>query len=191
MAANHARWNEDAGSGVSWDVMEKAIFAGGCFWGVEHLFNEIPGVIEAVSGYTGGTRDNPTYEQVSSGRTGHAEAVEVTYDPSKVTYDELLNAFWNMHDPTTLNYQGPDHGHQYRSAIFFVNPEQEAAARRSAVEAQKYFKKPIVTEIVPLTKFWPAEDYHQRYFDKHQGHYSCHFMRGWVPPEPAEAGTTT
>src|ERR1700704_714929 len=89
--------------------MEKATFAGGCFWGVEHLFNEIPGVVDAVSGYAGGTRDNPTYEQVSSGRTGHAEAVEVTYDPSKVTYDELLNAFWNMHDPTTLHYQGPDH----------------------------------------------------------------------------------
>ncbi len=195
MAAKHARglgrWNEDAGSGVSWDVMEKAIFAGGCFWGVEHLFNEIPGVIEAVSGYTGGSRDNPTYEQVSSGRTGHAEAVEVTYDPSKVTYEELLNAFWNMHDPTTLNYQGPDHGHQYRSAIFFHNPEQEAAARRSAAQAQRYFKKPIVTEIVPATQFWKAEEYHQRYFDKHQGHYSCHFVRGWVPAEPAEAGTAT
>ena len=170
--------------------MEKATFAGGCFWGVEHLFNEIPGVIEAVSGYSGGNRDNPTYEQVCSGRTGHAEAVEVTYDPSKVTYDELLNAFWNMHDPTTLNFQGPDHGHQYRSAIFFHSPEQEAAARRSATEAQRYFKKPIVTEIVPATKFWRAEEYHQRYFDKHQGHYSCHFMRGWVPAEGAEAGQT-
>ena len=112
--------------------MEKATFAGGCFWGVEHLFNEIPGVIEAVSGYAGGTRDNPSYEQVCSGRTGHAEAVEVSYDPSKVTYDELVNAFWNMHDPTTLNYQGPDHGSQYRSAIFFNSAEQEAAARRSA-----------------------------------------------------------
>ena len=110
--------------------MEKATFAGGCFWGVEHLFNEIPGVTEAVSGYAGGSKENPTYEQVCSGRTGHAEAVEVTYDPSKVTYDELLNAFWNMHDPTTLNSQGPDHGHQYRSVIFFHSPEQEAAARR-------------------------------------------------------------
>src|SRR4029077_5198328 len=117
--------------GYAENVMEKATFAGGCFWGVEHLFNEIPGVIDAVSGYTGGSRDNPTYEQVCSGRTGHAEAVEVTFDPTKVTYDELLNAFWNMHDPTTLNRQGPDHGHQYRSAIYFHNPEQEAAARRS------------------------------------------------------------
>ena len=129
--------------------MEKATFAGGCFWGVEHLFNEMPGVTDAVSGYAGGSKDNPTYEQVSSGRTGHAEAVEVTFDPAKVTYDELLNAFWNMHDPTTLNRQGPDHGHQYRSAIFFHSVEQEAAVRKSAAEAQRYFDRPIVTEIVP------------------------------------------
>jgi peptide-methionine (S)-S-oxide reductase len=166
--------------------MEKATFAGGCFWGVEHLFNEMPGVIDAVSGYTGGSRDNPTYEQVCSGRTGHAEAVEVTYDPTKVTYDELLNAFWNMHDPTTLNQQGPDHGHQYRSAIYFHNPEQEKAALASKEQAQRYFDRPIVTEIVPAPHFWPAEAYHQRYFEKHAGHYSCHFIRGWVPPQPAE-----
>src|SRR5260370_12731772 len=195
MAAKHARVGRlgmnRASPGYAGDGMEKATFAGGCFWGVEHLFNEIPGVIDAVSGYTGGTRDNPSYEQVSSGRTGHAEAVELTYDPSKVTYEELLNAFWNMHDPTTLNYQGPDHGHQYRSAIFFHNPEQEAAARRSAAEAQRYFKKPIVTEIVPATTFYRAEEYHQRYFDKHQGHYSCHFIRGWVPAQPAAAGSAT
>jgi len=166
--------------------MEKATFAGGCFWGVEHLFNEMPGVIDAVSGYTGGSRDNPTYEQVCSGRTGHAEAVEVTYDPAKVTYAELLNAFWNMHDPTTLNRQGPDHGHQYRSAIFFHNPEQEKAALASKEQAQRYFDRPIVTEIVAATHFWPAEEYHQRYFEKHSGHYSCHFIRGWVPAQPAE-----
>ena len=168
--------------------MEKATFAGGCFWGVEHLFNEIPGVIEAVSGYEGGHVDNVTYEQVCSGRTGHAEAVEVTYDPSKVTYAELVNAFWNMHDPTTLNSQGPDfiraktrRRHRKRKA------EQQNEALRSKDEAQRYFKKPIVTEIVPATRFWRAEEYHQRYFEKHQGHYSCHFMRGWVPSEPAEA----
>jgi peptide-methionine (S)-S-oxide reductase len=166
--------------------MEKATFAGGCFWGVEHLFNEMPGVIDAVSGYTGGSRDNPTYEQVCSGRTGHAEAVEVTYDPAKVTYDELLNAFWNMHDPTTLNRQGPDHGHQYRSAIYFHNPEQEKAARASKEQAQRFFDRPIVTEIVAAPQFWPAEDYHQRYFEKHPGHYSCHFIRGWVPAQGAE-----
>src|ERR1700687_1242352 len=123
--------------------MEKATFAGGCFWGVEHLFNEVPGVVDAVSGYEGGTRDNPTYEQVCSGRTGHAEAGEGPCDPARVSYDELLNALWNMHDPTTLNSQGPDHGHQYRSAIFFHNPEQEKAARKSKEEAQRFFGSPI------------------------------------------------
>lgn len=168
--------------------MEKAYFAGGCFWGVEHLFNEVPGVIDAVSGYAGGRVEHPTYEQVCGGRTGHAETVEVTFDPSKVSYDELLNTFWNLHDPTTLNRQGPDFGHQYRSAIFFDSPEQEKVAKASKEQAQKYFEKPIVTEIVPLNNFWRAEEYHQRYFDKHQGHYSCHFIRGWVPAEPAESG---
>jgi peptide-methionine (S)-S-oxide reductase len=167
--------------------MEKATFAGGCFWGVEHLFNQVPGVTEAVSGFTGGTRDNPTYEQVCGGRTGHAEAVEVTYDPSKVTYKDLLNAFWNMHDPTTLNRQGPDSGHQYRSAIFFHSKEQEEEARRSEAIAQVSFDRPIVTEIVPAAHFWPAEGYHQRYLEKHPGHASCHWNRGWVPAEPAEA----
>jgi peptide-methionine (S)-S-oxide reductase len=164
--------------------IEKATFAGGCFWGVEHLFNQVPGVIEAISGYTGGTRENPTYQQVCLGRTGHSEAVEVTYDPTKVTFDSLLGAFWNMHDPTTLNRQGPDVGSQYRSAIYFHSPEQEKVARTSKEEAQKHFKRPIVTEIVPATQFWPAEDYHQRYFEKHPGHYSCHFYRGWVPGQP-------
>ena len=157
--------------------MEKATFAGGCFWGVEHLFNEIPGVIEAVSGYAGGNRDNPTYEQVCSGRTGHAE--------------ELLNAFWNMHDPTTKDRQGPDWGNQYRSAIFFTGKAQEEAARASKEAAQRHFNKPIVTEIVALDRFWPAEDYHQRYFDKHPGHASCHWMRGWVPAEAAQEGQAT
>jgi peptide-methionine (S)-S-oxide reductase len=113
--------------------------------------------------------------------------VEVTYDPAKVTYDQLLNAFWNMHDPTTLNRQGPDMGHQYRSVIFYHSPEQQTAAEKSKEEAQKYFDHRIVTEIVPAAEFWRAEEYHQRYFEKHQGHYSCHFMRGWVPEQPAEA----
>lgn len=175
------------GSAYPESVSDKATFAGGCFWGVESLFNETPGVIEAVSGYEGGHTDKPTYEQVCSGSSGHAEAVEVTYDPAVISYDELLNKFWNLHDPTTLNRQGPDHGHQYRSVIFFHNPEQEKAAQRSQEQAQRYFDKPIVTEILPSTKFWRAESYHQRYFAKHPGHYSCHFMRGWVP-EPA-AGT--
>ena len=167
--------------------MEKAIFAGGCFWGVEHLFNESPGVVEAVSGYAGGKVDNPTYEQVCSGRTGHAEAVEVTYDPEKVSYGELLNAVWNMHDPTTMNRQGPDWGHQYRSAIFFNGPRQEQEALASKEAAQRHFDRKIVTEIVPIDTFWRAEEYHQRYFDKHPGHASCHWNRGWVPAEPAEA----
>jgi peptide-methionine (S)-S-oxide reductase len=170
--------------------MEKATFAGGCFWGVEHLFNEMPGVIEAVSGYAGGTRDNPTYEQVCTGRTGHAEAVEVTYDPAKVSYEELLNAFWNMHDPTTKDRQGPDWGNQYRSAIYYTSSEQEKAATHSKEAAQKHFEKKIVTEIAPLDKFWPAEDYHQRYFAKHPGHAGCHWIRGWVPAEPAESTKT-
>jgi peptide-methionine (S)-S-oxide reductase len=167
--------------------MEKATFAGGCFWGVEHLFNQVPGVVEAVSGYAGGSVDHPSYEQVCGGRTGHAEAVEVTYEPSKVTYEELLNRFWNMHDPTTLNRQGPDTGHQYRSVIVFHTPEQEKAALRSKEEAQKYFDRKIVTEIVPASSFWRAEEYHQRYFEKHPGHYSCHFVRGWVPAPAGEA----
>src|ERR671937_2361630 len=150
--------------------MENATVAGGCFWGVEHLFNEVPGVIEAVSGYEGGHVDHATYEQVCMGRTGHAEAVEVTYDPAKVSYEQLLNAFWNMHDPTTLNRQGPDYGHQYRSAIFTHSPEQEIAANKSKATAQAHFARPIVTEIVAAGRFWPAEDYHQRYFEKHPGH---------------------
>lgn len=167
--------------------MEKATFAGGCFWGVEHLFNEIPGVIEAVSGYEGGHVDNPSYHDVCTSTTGHAEAVEITYDPAKVSYSELLNAFWNMHDPTTPNRQGPDFGPQYRSVIFTHNAEQDRVAKESKAEAQRYFKRPIVTEIEPAGQFWRAEEYHQRYFDKHPGHASCHFIRGWVPAEPAEA----
>jgi len=166
---------------------QRATFAAGCFWGVDAAFREIEGVVATSVGYTGGATADPTYEQVCNGRTGHAEAVEVTYDPATVTYDQLLNAFWNMHDPTTLNRQGPDMGHQYRSAIFFHNAEQERAARKSKDEAQKFFDRKIVTEIVPATDFWRAEDYHQRYFEKHPGHYSCHFVRGWVPSEPEEA----
>src|SRR5438034_4061971 len=167
--------------------MEKATFAGGCFWGLEHLFNEVPGVIEAVSGYEGGHVDKPTYEQVCMGRTGHAEAVEVTYDPSKVSYEQLLNSFWNMHDPTTLNRQGPDMGHQYRSVIFFHNPEQEKAALISKEEAQRFFDRKIVTESVHATDLWRAEEHHQRYFEKHPGHRPSAFVRGWVPAEAEEA----
>jgi len=152
--------------------MEKAIFAAGCFWGVEHEFRQVPGVIDAVSGYTGGYHDNPSYEDVCSGQTGHAEAVEVTFAPEKVSYQELLDKFWRMHDPTTLDRQGPDIGSQYRSSIFATTPEQKTQAEESKAEAQKSFGKPIVTQIETASTFWPAEDYHQRYFDK-RGILSC------------------
>ena len=150
--------------------MEKATFAGGCFWGVEHLFNEIPGVIDAVSGYEGGHVDHPTYEQVCMGRTGHAEAVEVTYDPAKVSYVQLLNAFWNMHDPTTLNRQGGDVGTQYRSGIFYHDAVQKETAEKviKELDAEGLYGDPIVTEVTPLDVFYPAEDYHQAYYERNR-----------------------
>ena len=153
----------------------KATFAAGCFWGVEAAFAEIDGVVETAVGYTGGHSENPTYKQVCGGDTGHAEAVEVTFDPAEVSYDDLLEAFWAMHDPTTLNRQGPDWGSQYRSAIFFHTPEQEKAALASKTRAQASgkFRKPIVTEITPASEFYRAEEYHQKYFQKHGG-AACH-----------------
>jgi peptide-methionine (S)-S-oxide reductase len=154
---------------------EKATFAAGCFWGVEVAFRSVEGVLDATVGYTGGTRENPSYEEVCTGRTGHAEAVEVIYDPSRVSYEQLLEVFWSNHDPTTLNRQGPDVGHQYRSAIFFHTPEQEKAAlaSRERLEKEGRFRKPIVTEIQAASTFHPAEDYHQRYLEK-RGLASCH-----------------
>ena len=152
--------------------MEKATFAAGCFWGVEASFRATPGVISTRVGYIGGQVTNPTYKQVCTDRTGHAEAVEVTFDPTKVSYETLAKIFWENHDPTTLNRQGPDWGSQYRSAIFFHSPEQEIAARASVVEAQKPHKRPIVTQIVPAVEFWEAEDYHQQYLEK-RGMASC------------------
>lgn len=148
--------------------METATFAAGCFWGIEAAFRRVPGVHDAVVGYTGGTTDKPTYKEVCGGRTGHAEAVRVTYDPAEVSYDQLLDLFWEMHDPTTLNRQGPDVGTQYRSAIYFHSPEQEEAARgsKAKLEAAGRFRNPIVTEIEPAAPFHMAEDYHQRYFEK-------------------------
>ncbi len=156
--------------------MEKAIFAGGCFWGVEALFEELDGVVEATSGYIGGHTENPTYREVCSHKTGHAEAVEVVYDPSKVSYADLCTYFWRLHDPTTVNRQGPDVGDQYRSAIFYLTPEQKETAEMVKPEAQKKWKRPIVTEITAATTFYPAEDYHQDYFRKHGGH-GCHYLR--------------
>src|SRR5262245_55896333 len=155
--------------------MEKATFGAGCFWGVEGTFRQIPGVIDTAVGYVGGTLKNPTYEDVCTDQTGHAEVVQVTFDPAKVSYDQLLNVFWEMHDPTTLNRQGPDVGTQYRSAIFFHSPEQEAFARKSRaeVEASGKFRRPIVTEITPASTVYRAEEYHQRYLEK-RGLSHCH-----------------
>jgi len=155
--------------------MAKAIFAAGCFWGVEATFRQLPGVLATRVGYTGGKTENPTYKQVCTDATGHAEAVEVEYDPARLSYDKLLEVFWENHDPTQLNRQGPDWGTQYRSAIFFTTPEQEAAAKASkeALENSHRFSKMIVTQIVPAVTFFEAEDYHQQYLEK-KGLASCH-----------------
>ena len=153
--------------------MEKATFAAGCFWGVEAFFRSLPGVVDATVGYTGGQLPNPTYHDVCTDRTGHAEAIEITFDPARISYDQLLDHFWQMHDPTTPNRQGPDFGTQYRSAIFFHNPEQEKLARTSRERWQARFRQPIVTEIVPAATFYRAEEYHQRYLEK-KGVSSCH-----------------
>jgi peptide-methionine (S)-S-oxide reductase len=155
--------------------MEKATFAAGCFWGVEATFRSVPGVVSTRVGYTGGSLAHPTYKDVCTNRTGHAEAIEVTYDPKRVTYDELLKVFWQGHDPTTLNRQGPDFGTQYRSAIFYHSPEQEAAARASKdqLESSGTYRRPIVTQIVPAAEFWQAEEYHQQYLEK-KGLAHCH-----------------
>jgi peptide-methionine (S)-S-oxide reductase len=154
---------------------QTATFAAGCFWGVEAAFREVPGVLDAVSGYSGGHLENPTYRQVCGHSTGHAEAVEVTYDPQRVSYEQLLDVFWQIHDPTQLNRQGPDVGDQYRSAIFFHGADQERAAMASRDREQARFARPIVTQIVPASRFWPAEDYHQRYFEKNGG-AACHVV---------------
>jgi peptide-methionine (S)-S-oxide reductase len=153
------------------EITEKATFGAGCFWGIEETFRRVPGVVETAVGFMGGTLANPTYEDVCTGRTGHTEVVQVTYDPEKVSYRDLLNVFWNAHDPTTLNRQGPDIGTQYRSVIFFHTPEQEAAARESKEEMDrsKRFKRSIVTAIQPAGEFWRAEEYHQQYFAKRGG----------------------
>lgn len=154
---------------------KKATFGAGCFWGVEAAYRQIPGVLATRVGYLGGTLDNPTYRDVCSGRTGHAEVVEVTYDADRLTYDDMLTVFWDNHNPTTLNRQGPDIGTQYRSAIFYHDEEQKAAAIASKDERDKSgrYKSPIVTEITPASAFYEAEDYHQQYLEK-RGLSSCH-----------------
>lgn len=148
--------------------MEKATFAAGCFWGVEESFRTLKGVVRTTVGYTGGSFVDPTYEDVCTDTTGHAEAVEVEFDPERVSYEELLAVFWKIHDPTTLNRQGPDTGTQYRSAIFFHTPEQQKAAleSRKRLEESGAYGRPIVTEVTEATRFYPAEEYHQRYLEK-------------------------
>ena len=155
--------------------MEKATFGAGCFWGVEATFRSIPGVISTLVGYCGGKTDNPTYQDVCTDTTGHAEVVEITFDPAQLTYEQLLDTFWKLHDPTTPNRQGPDVGSQYRSVIFFHSPAQETAARASKERLDKSgkFRNPVVTQIVPAVPFYKAEDYHQRYLEK-RGLASCH-----------------
>jgi peptide-methionine (S)-S-oxide reductase len=157
-------------------MTEIATFGAGCFWGIEAAFRRIPGVVDAAVGYSGGQTVNPTYQDVCTDETGHAEVVQVTFDPAKVTYQELLDAFWKMHNPTQKNRQGPDFGSQYRTAIFFHSPEQEAAAKKSkaALDASKKFGQPVATEITPAGPFYRAEEYHQKYLEK-RGAASCHF----------------
>ena len=155
--------------------MEKATFGAGCFWGVEAEFRELPGVIDTTVGFSGGHTADPSYRDVCTGQTGHAEVCEVQFDPAKISYEQLLDAFWQMHDPTTRDRQGPDFGTQYRSVIFYHNAEQKAAAEASkaALEASGRFKRPIVTEILAAGPFYRAEDYHQRYLEK-QGRVGRH-----------------
>lgn len=155
--------------------MATATFGAGCFWGVEEAFRRIPGVTETAVGYEGGHQESPTYKQVCTDRTGHAEVVQVEYDPEQVSYEQLLEVFWTSHDPTQLNRQGPDFGTQYRTVIFYHTPEQKEAAESSlrALEAAGVFGRPIVTQIVPAETFWKAEDYHQQYLAK-RGMSSCH-----------------
>jgi len=163
--------------------MQKATFAAGCFWGVESAFRELPGVLATAVGYTGGHTENPTYREVCSDRTGHAEAVTVEFDPAKISYEQLLEVFWDLHDPTQLNRQGPDHGSQYRTAIFTHDEAQAKAAQASKDRLSKSgkFKRPVVTEIVAAPVFYMAEDYHQQYFEKRGIAPVCHVRSAALP----------
>ena len=155
---------------------EIATLGGGCFWCTEAEFQMLPGVKSVTSGYAGGTKENPTYKEVCDGDTGHAEVIQIVYDPKVVAYEKLLETFWEAHDPTTLNSQGPDSGTQYRSIILYGSEAQKAAADKSKAEAQKHFTKPIVTEIVPLTKFYKSEDYHQNYYRSNPNQPYCRMV---------------
>ena len=155
--------------------MEKATFGAGCFWGVELTFGQLPGVTQTAVGYEGGSKTNPSYQEVCTDRTGHAEVVEVTFDPARISYQQLLDQFFSLHDPTQLNRQGPDWGAQYRSAVFYHSPEQKRAAEETIARltTEHRFPKPIVTQVVPADTFWRAEEYHQKYLEK-RGVASCH-----------------
>jgi peptide-methionine (S)-S-oxide reductase len=157
---------------------EEAIFGAGCFWCVEAIFQRVPGVVKIESGYSGGTTENPTYKEVCTGVTGHAEVIKLSYDAKQVSYETLLSVFWQTHDPTTLNRQGGDEGTQYRSAVFYKNEAQKESAERLKAELDKSgaFKNPIVTEISPLTNYYPAEDYHQNYYNQNSEQSYCQFV---------------
>ncbi len=158
---------------------ESTVLAAGCFWGVEDILRKLDGVIETEVGYTGGSLENPVYEKVKKGDTGHAEAVKIIFDPSKISFEQILAYFFRLHDPTQLNRQQNDIGTQYRSAIFYMNEEQKKIAekKKAEVDASGKWKKPVVTSIVPFEKFWPAESYHQDYLIKNPGGYTCHYLR--------------
>ncbi len=158
-------------------MTETATLAGGCFWGVEELLRKLPGVIDTKVGYAGGTLKNPRYEDVKTGRTGHAESLQIAFDPSKVSYDTILDHFFRLHDPTTKDRQGNDVGSQYRSAIFVHDDEQRDAAERAIARAQQKWPRPITTQIVPFAEFWEAEDYHQDYLQRYPNGYTCHYYR--------------
>ena len=158
-------------------MTETATLAGGCFWGVEELVRKLPGVTDTTVGYAGGTLDKPLYEDVKTGRTGHAESLQIVFDPSKITFDEILDFFFRLHDPTTANRQGNDVGTQYRSAIFYHDDAQREAAERAIQRAQPKWPRPIVTEVVPFTNFYEAEDYHQDYLQRKPNGYTCHYLR--------------
>ena len=166
--------------------LETATLAGGCFWCLEAVYDEIEGIEDVVSGYAGGSAPDPTYEQVCSGRTGHAEVVQLKFDPAAISFNDILDVFFTIHDPTTLNRQGNDVGTQYRSAIFYHSPEQEQIARKkiTELEAAKMWDKPIVTEVVPMTAFYPAEEYHQEYFRRNPNQAYCQIV---VAPKVAKA----
>ncbi len=164
---------------------ETAILGGGCFWCLEAVFEEVPGVLDVTNGYAGGTTDKPSYEEVSTGDTGHAEVVRITFDPKLVSYKELLDYFWKIHDPTTLDRQGADVGSQYRSVIFWQGPDQQAQAKASVAAIAKTLQDPVVTEVLPAPSFWVAEDYHQDYFRNHPTAAYCRIV---IAPKLKKAG---